>query len=71
MEQPIRHNTPSMQKANQPGIYTTIIVGVLIAMVGTYLRFAFDSFMLSLVSWIILFVGAVVSIAGVFKILKA
>ncbi|WP_129715988.1 hypothetical protein [Pedobacter sp. SYP-B3415] len=71
MEQPVRHNTQSMQKANQPGIYSTIIVGVLIAMVGTYLRFAFDSFMLSLVSWIILFVGAIVSIAGVFKILKA
>jgi hypothetical protein len=38
-------------------------------MVGVYLRFAGDSMILSLVSWIILFLGAFISIKAVFKIL--
>ena len=67
----IKHNTESMKTANQAGIYKLIIFGVLVCMVGTYLRFAFDSSMLSLVSWIILFIGAIISIKGVFKILDA
>jgi len=67
----LKHNTESMQTANQPGIYRLIIFGVLISMVGTYLRFAHDSWQMSLISWIILFVGAIISIKGVFKILDA
>lgn len=67
----LKHNTESMQTANQPGIYKLMIVGVLIAFLGTYLRFAFDSWVLSLVSWIILFLGAIIAIKGVFKILDA
>jgi len=61
----------SMETANQPAIYWLIIVGVLISMVGVYLRFAFDSITLSIVSWVILFVGAIVACKGVFKILDA
>ncbi|QPH41681.1 hypothetical protein [Pedobacter endophyticus] len=67
----LKHNTESMQTANQPGIYRLIIFGVLVCMVGTYLRFAHDSWQMSLISWIILFVGAIISIKGVFKILDA
>ena len=67
----LKHNTESMKTANQPGIYKLMIFGVLICMVGTYARFAFDSWVLSLVSWIILFIGAIISIKGVFKILDA
>lgn len=67
----LKHNTESMQKANQESIYKLMIVGVLISIVGTYLRFAFDSWLLSLVSWIVLFIGAVIAIKGVFKILEA
>ncbi len=67
----LKHNTKSMQTANQPGIYKLMIFGVLICMVGTYARFAFDSWVLSLVSWIILFIGAIIAIKGVFKILDA
>ncbi len=61
----------SMETANQPSIYWLILVGVLIGMVGVYLRFAFDSTTLSIVSWIILLIGSIVACKGVFKILDA
>ncbi len=61
----------SIQTANQPAIYMTILVGVIVSMVGVFLRFAFDSFWLSLASWIILFAGAIICCMGVFKILDA
>ena len=61
----------SIQTANQPAIYMTIMVGVVICIVGVFLRFAYDAMWLSLISWAILAVGAVVAIMGVFKILNA
>ncbi|KQM66343.1 hypothetical protein ASE74_08000 [Pedobacter sp. Leaf216] len=67
----LKHNTESMKTANQPGIYKMMIFGVLVCMVGTYARFAYDSWQLSLASWIILFIGAIIAIKGVFKILDA
>ncbi|WP_443944757.1 hypothetical protein ACJVDH_17840 [Pedobacter sp. AW1-32] len=65
----VKHYTESMETANQPSIYKLIIVGVLISILGTYLRFAHDSWQMSLISWIVLFIGAIVAIKGVFKIL--
>lgn len=64
-----KQNTKSMENANQASIYKLLIVGVVVSMVGVYLRFAFDSSMLSLVSWIILFLGAFICCKAVFKIL--
>lgn len=61
----------SMDTANQAAIYWLILVGVLIGMVGVYLRFAFNSTTLSIVSWVILLIGAIVACKGVFKILDA
>lgn len=61
----------SMEAANQPSIYWLIIVGVLIGIVGVYLRFAFDSTTLSIVSWVILLIGSIIACKGVFKILDA
>jgi F0F1-type ATP synthase assembly protein I len=69
MEQTPKHNTKSMQNANESSIYTLLIAGVVVSLVGVYLRFAFDSTMLSLVSWIILFAGAFICFKAVFKIL--
>lgn len=69
-ERPI-HNTPSMKRANDTSIYKMLILGVLIGIVGVYLRFAGDSSTLSIVSWAILAVGTVVACKGVFKILAA
>ena len=61
----------SIDTANQPAIYMTILVGVIICVIGTFLRFAFDSMALSLVSWGILAIGTVICCKGVFKILDA
>ncbi|MBC7567198.1 MAG: hypothetical protein H7223_09545 [Pedobacter sp.] len=61
----------SMKRANETSIYTMIVAGVLVSLVGVYLRFAFDSTTLSIVSWVILFVGAFIACKGVFKILAA
>ncbi|MEE1945987.1 hypothetical protein VRU48_12775 [Pedobacter sp. KR3-3] len=61
----------SMETANQPGIYKTILVGVLVSILGVYLRFAFDATWLSILSWVILFVGAFICCKAVFKILDA
>lgn len=68
---PSEERDQSMETANQTSIYWLILVGVVICMVGTFLRFAFDSVTLSIVSWAILAVGTVVCCKGVFKILNA
>jgi len=69
MEQKPIHNTKSMQNANQPSIYQLLVVGIVLSMIGVFLRFAGDSMILSIVSWVILFVGAFVCCKAVFKIL--
>ncbi|ACU02622.1 MULTISPECIES: hypothetical protein [Pedobacter] len=71
MEQTPKHNTESMKRANEISIYKLMVVGILISILGVYLRFAGDSTTLSIVSWVILFVGSIVACKGVFKILAA
>jgi len=61
----------SMESANQTSIYKSILVGVVVSMIGVYLRFAFDSMWLSIVSWVILFFGSYLCCKAVFKILNA
>lgn len=61
----------SMKTANQSPIYMLIAVGVIISVVGVFLRFAFDSTILSIVSWVILFIGSFICCKAVFKILDA
>jgi len=65
------YSTPSMKIANDEGIYKLLLVGIILGVIGVFLRFAGDSDMLSLISWIILFVGAAFCFKGVFKILGA
>lgn len=71
MEQTPKHNTESMKRANETSIYILMVVGILISIVGVYLRFAGDSTTLSIVSWVILFVGSIIACKGVFKILAS
>lgn len=61
----------SMETANQSSIYMLILVGVVVSILGVYLRFAFDSTTLSIVSWAILLVGSIICCKAVFKILNA
>ncbi|RQO72225.1 hypothetical protein DBR43_13525 [Pedobacter sp. KBW06] len=65
------HNTESMKRANEVSIYKLMAVGILISVLGVYLRFAGDSMTLSIVSWAILFIGSFIACKGVFKILAA
>ena len=71
MEQTPNQNTESMKRANDVSTYKLMTVGILIGLLGVYLRFAYDSTTLSIVSWVILFTGAVIACKGVFKILDA
>lgn len=71
MEQTPKHNTESMKRANDVSTYKLMTIGILLGIVGVYLRFAFDSTTLSIVSWIILLIGSVIACKGVFKILNA
>jgi len=71
MEQQPKRSTKSIQNANESSIYSLMVIGVVICMVGVFLRFAGDSMTLSIVSWAILFVGAFVCCKAVFKILAA
>jgi uncharacterized membrane protein len=71
MEQTPKHNTESMKRANETSIYILMVVGILITIVGVYLRFAGDSTILSIVSWVILFLGSIIACRGVFKILAS
>ena len=61
----------SMETANQSSIYMMITVGVIVSVIGVFLRFAFDSTMLSIASWVILFIGAFICCKAVFKILDS
>lgn len=69
MEQKPIYSTKSMQNANELGIYKTLLMGIIIAAVGVFLRFAHDSMTFSIISWIILFIGAGFCFKAVFKIL--
>lgn len=69
MEQTPNHNTESMKRANEASIYKLMTVGILIGVLGTFLRFAYDSTALSIVSWLIILVGTIVAFKAVFKIL--
>jgi uncharacterized membrane protein HdeD (DUF308 family) len=60
----------SMEEANQSSHYMWILVGTVISIVGVYLRFAWDSVTLSIISWVILFVGSIIACKGVFKIMN-
>lgn len=71
MEQTPKHNTESMKRANESSIYKLMTVGILISILGVYLRFAADSTTLSIVSWVILTIGSIIACKAVFKILDA
>ena len=60
-----------MVNANNPAHIRTIIVGLFITLFGVYIKQIIQHNMLiDVAGWIITFLGAGVSISGVFKILK-
>ena len=61
----------SMNTANNPAIYSSLALWAVVTLVGVFLRFAYDSLTLSLVSWAILALGFVMCCVTAFKILNA
>ncbi len=61
----------SMVNANNPSHYKLIIGGLFVTLFGIFIKFAIEhSLVIDLLGWALTFLGAFVSIAGVFKILK-
>lgn len=56
--------------ANETRHYVTLAVAVAIGMVGTFLRFAQDSTLLSVISWVLLAIGWLIAFRVVFRIMK-
>lgn len=56
--------------ANQTHYYVTLTIAVAIGLVGVFLRFVHDSFLLSMISNILLAVGWFIVFRVVFKIMK-
>lgn len=71
MEESNVNNSQSVQNANQTDIYKLMVVGLLVTVFGAYIRYAYDSTILSVIAWIILFAGVVICCKAVFKILAA
>ncbi len=61
----------SMKTANDSAIYTKIVFWSLVAIVGVFLRFIIDTKTVSIISWVILFVGFIMACKTTFKILNA
>lgn len=56
--------------ANKTSHYVTLIIAVVIGLVGTFLRFAQDSFTLSMISNVLLAIGWIIVFRVIFRILK-
>jgi F0F1-type ATP synthase assembly protein I len=64
------NNNNSTAEANNSSHYTTITVGIVIGLIGIFLRFTGTWPMISIVSNIIWVVGIVICLRSVLKILK-
>jgi hypothetical protein len=60
-----------MKTANETSIYTTMVFWILVTVVGVFLRFVIDTHLVSIISWVILFVGAIMACKTTFRILNA
>lgn len=61
----------SMVNANNPSHYKVIVIGLFVTLFGVYIKQIIEhSTVIDLLGWVLTFVGALISIAGVFKILK-
>ncbi len=61
----------SMVNANNPSHYKVIVIGLFVTLFGVYIKQIIEhSLVIDLLGWVLTFVGALISISGVFKILK-
>jgi hypothetical protein len=64
------NNTNPTAEANETSHYTTITVGIVIGLIGIFLRFTGTWPMIDLVSNVIWIVGIVICLRSVLRILK-
>ncbi|MEJ7778284.1 MAG: hypothetical protein WKF68_01740 [Daejeonella sp.] len=58
------------EESNDPAHYKLIVIGIIIGMVGVFLRFAGSWMLIDAISNILLVIGVVVSLKAVMRILK-
>ena len=68
MEDSLKNN--STAEANNPSHYTTITLGIVVGLVGIFLRFVADGSMITIISNVLWVVGSVICIKAVLNILK-
>ncbi|MFA6944368.1 MAG: hypothetical protein WC220_00580 [Pedobacter sp.] len=64
------NNNNSTAEANNPSHYSTITIGIIIGMIGIFLRFTGSWPMINVVSNVIWVIGIVICLRSVLKILK-
>jgi len=69
MEDSLNKNNPTAE-ANDPSHYSTIVVGIVIGVIGIFLRFTGSWPMIDMVSNIIWIIGIVICLRSVLRILK-
>ena len=69
MEDSLNKNNATVE-ANDPSHYSTIVVGIVIGVIGIFLRFTGSWPMIDMVSNIIWIIGIVICLRSVLKILK-
>ena len=69
MEDSLNKNNATTE-ANDPSHYSTIVVGIVIGLIGIFLRFTGSWPMIDMVSNIIWIIGIVICLRSVLKILK-
>ncbi len=58
------------EESNDPAHYNLIVIGIVIGIIGIFLRFAGSWMLIDAISNILLVIGVVVSLKAVLKILK-
>ena len=69
MEDSLNKNNATAE-ANDPSHYSTIVVGIVIGLIGIFLRFTGSWPMIDMVSNIIWIIGIVICLRSVLRILK-
>lgn len=63
-------NNNSTAEANNPSHYITITLGIIVGLVGIFLRFVAEGSMITIISNVLWVIGIVICLRAVLRILK-
>jgi len=63
-------NNNSTAEANNPSHYITITLGIVVGLLGIFLRFTAEGSMITIISNVLWVIGSVICLRAVLKILK-